>query len=286
MKHLFIFILSAFGLACSLHAKVIEEYVLEPAILEVEYERVRVTDTLLVETDFKTDYLTLMAGKTISAFYSASLKTNDSLCIRSVDYLTALMEDRASFGAVSALEREVVYRNHPAGKITIHDQFSLCNWVYVEDWVKPEWEVTDSTTNIGGYECLLAISHYRGRVWYAWFTPEIPISEGPWKLCGLPGLILEAFDEKRHYHYTATTIKLNPGRSVEFFNYRDRLKTNRRAALKEKRRFLQENLKNLLLSSGALSSSDPDKMKLEIVDKSKPLPHKNYDFEETDYPHE
>ena len=56
-------------LAHNLQAKiVIDERKLEPAIIEVLYKRIKVTDTLLVDTDFKTDYLTLMAGKNSSAF--------------------------------------------------------------------------------------------------------------------------------------------------------------------------------------------------------------------------
>ena len=65
-------------LATSLQAKiVIDERKIEPAIIEVLYKRIKVTDTLLVDTDFKTDFLTLRAGKNTSAFYQANLKTHD-----------------------------------------------------------------------------------------------------------------------------------------------------------------------------------------------------------------
>ena len=66
-------------LAMNLQAKiVIDERKIEPAIIEVLYKRIKVMDTLLVDTDFKTDFLTLMAGKNSSAFYQANLKTYDS----------------------------------------------------------------------------------------------------------------------------------------------------------------------------------------------------------------
>ena len=44
----------------------------------------------------------------------------------------------------------------------------------------------------------------------AWYTPEIPRSEGPWKLQGLPGLILKASDSRQHYTFVCTGI----GRSL------------------------------------------------------------------------
>ena len=61
------------------------------------------------------------------------------------------------FRTISELEREAIFRNYPQGKITNHTRHSLCNWIYEEDMEKPIWEITDSISNIGGYECLLAI---------------------------------------------------------------------------------------------------------------------------------
>ena len=273
-------------LAPSLQAKiVIDERKIEPAIIEVLYKRIKATDTLLVNTDFKTDYLTLMAGKNSSAFYQANKKTYDSIATRNFDYVMATWNDKEARQRMTSYEVETLFKNFPKGKVTNHTRHSLCSWTYEEDWEKPTWEITDSTSTIGGYECMLAVSDYRGRRWYAWFTPEIAISEGPWKLCGLPGLILEARDERNHYRYSAMTIKLNPNRDVEYFNYSDRLKTDRITSLKAHRKHLQENVKNMILSSGAYGL-DPKKIKPDKEDKSKPQPHKNYDFEETDYPHE
>ena len=273
-------------LAHNLQAKiVIDERKLEPALVEVLYKRIKVTDTLLVDTDFKTDYLTLMAGKNSSAFYQANLKTHDSISNRNFDYVMATFKDKDAFKRTSEYEVEVLFKNFPKGKVTNHTRHSLISWIYEEEWEKPVWEITDSTSTIGGYECMLAVSNYRGRRWYAWFTPEIAISEGPWKLCGLPGLILEAHDEKNHYQYSAMTIKLNPNRDVEYFNYSDRWKTDRITSLKARRKYLQENAKNMILAAGTYGL-DPKKIKPDKEDKSKPRPHKNYDFEETDYPHE
>ena len=53
----------------------------------------------------------------------------------------------------------------------------------------------------------LATSDFRGRRWTARFATDIPVSDGPWKLGGLPGLILEAYDKGHQYTFTAVGLE-------------------------------------------------------------------------------
>ncbi len=67
---------------------------------------------------------------------------------------------------------------------------------------KIKWKIdNESTKKIGIYLAYKAIARFRGRDYVAWFTKEIPVSIGPWKLSGLPGLILEAYDEERMVYF-------------------------------------------------------------------------------------
>lgn len=81
-------------------------------------------------------------------------------------------------------------------------EFYLLNNIYDTFYIIPEeipaidWELLEEQKEIGGYACQRARGYFAGRTYYAWFTMEIPFSIGPWKLHGLPGLILEAADEK------------------------------------------------------------------------------------------
>jgi hypothetical protein len=75
----------------------------------------------------------------------------------------------------------------------------LSSYRYRESIEKPQWQLSEDTCTFLSYKCYKAITRFRGRDWTVWFTMEIPIDAGPWKLCGLPGLIVKASDSREHY---------------------------------------------------------------------------------------
>lgn len=72
------------------------------------------------------------------------------------------------------------------------------------------WTLDKDTSRVLGYPVQHAWTWYGGRIWHAWFTPEIPFSEGPYKFMGLPGLILRLYDSRRQYIFEAIAIE-KPG---------------------------------------------------------------------------
>lgn len=73
-----------------------------------------------------------------------------------------------------------------------------------DNWVDIHWQIKDKYKTILGYKAQKAVGTFRGRTWTAWFCNDIPLPFGPGKLHGLPGVILQASDER--YSYEATNI--------------------------------------------------------------------------------
>lgn len=69
-----------------------------------------------------------------------------------------------------------------------------------------DWEIKEDTMRIGNHFCQRAITKYGGRVWHAWFTTDIPISDGPYKFNGLPGLIIKIHTPEHYWEFNLVSI--------------------------------------------------------------------------------
>lgn len=66
-------------------------------------------------------------------------------------------------------------------------------YLYFEEMLpEMKWEISSDTTTILDYVCMKATTSFRGRTYDVWFTLDIPVNDGPWKLYGLPGMIMKA----------------------------------------------------------------------------------------------
>lgn len=81
------------------------------------------------------------------------------------------------------------------------------NFMYKEEVPKIDWQIGSETKKISSYTCVKATTKFRGRIYEAWFSPEIPIPNGPWKFGGLPGLILYITDSKDEYRFECIGIE-------------------------------------------------------------------------------
>jgi len=181
----------------------------QSALLEVRYRRTEVYDTLRRDSLFFMDEMMLRIGQDMSLFCSVKRFQSDSLSRVNSDAYWSLMKFEIEkknpnvFATLGGHKRSYLYKYYSGNKIVEEDYFDMTPWRSSEEWEKPVWEIADETKTILGYECTKAETDFRGRKWIAWFTPDIPLQEGPWKLCGLPGLILEANDADNDYIFEA-----------------------------------------------------------------------------------
>lgn len=88
-----------------------------------------------------------------------------------------------------------VWINYPEGKITTKEEIFPHVYKATSNKTSIQWTLDDYTEEEAGYECKTARGNLNGKTWKVWYSEEIPSSAGPWKLCGLPGLIVKAIDE-------------------------------------------------------------------------------------------
>lgn len=223
----------------------VERSKLANSTLECTYDYNYVTDTL-DRTKTKSDVMILQTGGAVSKFYSYTTFRVDSLVATAVS-ADAIM---ANIGNYVGGERWSVYKNHSTGKISTTDKIGM-DYYLVEEPLEPQaWRITGETRTIQGYACQRADCDYRGRRWVAWFTPEIPISEGPWKLSGLPGLILEAADSRGDHSFSLSGLRRVDDGSVSWPKHQY-MKANRRDYLRTARKFI-ENPMGMVARSGAI----------------------------------
>ncbi|WP_194851925.1 GLPGLI family protein [Nonlabens antarcticus] len=72
-----------------------------------------------------------------------------------------------------------------------------------------DWKIRTEFKQIGDYKCQVATLNFRGRDFTAFFTDQIPVSYGPFKFMGLPGLILELSTESSDSYHTWIAKKIS-----------------------------------------------------------------------------
>jgi len=101
----------------------------------------------------------------------------------------------------------VLYKNHPTGKISTLDIMYPDEYIYEENKIAPIWKLKKGSLTVCGYECKKATTSLGGKVWTVWYAPALNNCEGPWKLFGLPGLILKAEDHSKTHQFEITSIR-------------------------------------------------------------------------------
>jgi GLPGLI family protein len=196
-----VFTFSSEGGAAALSPEIVKRKIIDNTYLECQYSYSHVPDTS-GRNKTLTDRMILQIGSKVTKFYSYTSYYVDSLVkISTPDQIMSNIEKYKSG------ENSVIYTGYPEGKITFTDKISKERYLYEETKADFQWKILSDTKELLGYNCIKATCNFRGRNYIVWFTPDIPVSSGPWKFSGLPGLILEARDDHNEYSYALVGIK-------------------------------------------------------------------------------
>lgn len=232
--------------------KVFRKDTIDQAVFKVQYEVDGCLDTSSKERFNET--MMLEVGKQSSKFYSYTKYVSDSVHAADIANRVSqeiMIEHLKQYGQSKLNEQ--TYKKYPAGKVTTLDEIagdiSRLRCEEVEE--RPQWKLSNDTLTILSYICHKAECNFKGRNWTAWFTTEIPSSEGPWKLYGLPGLILKAEDGDKDYLFTCTGIEQCHTYRPILFDGKDYEPVNRKAYNKIHERYFTD-------PSGYIASSAPN----------------------------
>ncbi len=179
---------------------------IDHSTMRCQYRQTIVNDPRNPEKSTRENIMLLQIGKDVSRYSDIKKIMGDSLMLA----LEKQGADNNIIRKLLPLERgrssEVILKNYPKGKITFTN-YLMASYLYEEVYKAPNWKLGRDTTPILGYPCRLATTSFRGRNYRAWFAPDIPVDDGPWKLRGLPGLILKATDDKNEVSFECISIE-------------------------------------------------------------------------------
>lgn len=152
-----------------------------------------------------------------SVFLSSPALHNDSL-LKSMETLP--YNNSGIFNIKSTLIKThfqtIITKNYRNKSVKVYDTIFTLKGNYLFD-EKLNWEIKDSSAKIGEYNCILAQVFYAGRNYEAWFTDEIPISDGPYFFFGLPGLIVDVSDARKNYHFKLLSFEKDYSKKIDNF---------------------------------------------------------------------
>lgn len=150
------------------------------------------------------DEMILQIGRRYSKYYSPLLHAADSAMQaggRQTGFISKLFAN-----ANPVFINDCFYTDLATGDLTFVCRFATEDFEYTETPSPIDWRICQESMVICGYICHKATGSFRGRSYEVWYTEDIPVSAGPWKLRGLPGTILLASDSDSLCRFEAVSV--------------------------------------------------------------------------------
>ncbi len=207
MQNLLILLALSFSLTGFAQLRFNYEYsAIEPTELIVTYKQNYLRDTTNPDFIRNADML-LFLGKSKSLFISKENYIADTIMrhiTNDEEFRAFLLDPNKPFPQFSYR----IFKNFPEGQLTFIEHTLDGTFKFEEDLNLFDWQICGDTATISGYKAQKATCNFGGRSWIAWFSPEIPYNDGPYKFNGLPGLVVKVHDTRNHYVFELLFIRI------------------------------------------------------------------------------
>ena len=176
---------------------------LDQELLRVEYTSLEV-DPAFLEGRSEGQWV-LQVGGHCSRFVTLARFKGDSLFAADQSRFTRINLRTRKVRPITL--QEAYYVDRSTRKLCLTGRLIGDDYLYEEELPSISWRIQDSVKTICGLPCRQAEGDFRGRRYTVFFAEDIPVSYGPWKLQGLPGLILEAYDSEGRIRFVAESIR-------------------------------------------------------------------------------
>ena len=250
-----------------------ENKVIDKLKYTITYRTKSVRDTTKLDSvgrySYENEDMQLEVGEKVSYFYSTTYRAYIENLRKSLDGNNIQIETSSPARGNLSMD---FYRNYPTGKSTYLDKVIREKFRITEPLEQPQWDIiADSTKQILNYDCQMARCKFKGRTWTAWFAADIPLDNGPWKLCGLPGLILRAYDSKQQYIFDCVGMK--QAKEDENITYNSDFDKYATSSMKEFVDYQRKAVPEDILATQGIKIEVPEEMKAELMKKlAKPQP--------------
>lgn len=164
--------------------------------LRVDYEYQVIPRT----SPFNIQYGSKLIASENESLYEIDLKREDSTL--------TIMSPAGSYRMIKPKSNSFYYKNFKTNVLINKERVLTKKFVVVDNLDIFNWEIKSERKTILGYKCQKATTHFRGYDYTVYFAPEIPVNDGPWKMNGLPGLILLAEKDDGSFRLEAKAIKI------------------------------------------------------------------------------
>lgn len=190
------------------------------------------------------DLMDLQLGRKYNTFFSRNLRDLDiqnTKELKTTIQFQTVPENYVGFDLLV---------NHSDSTTIVNNRIPFTSQVieYTENTPVQSWQYIPEDTTVMGYHCHAAKCKFGGREWKVYYTNDIPLPYGPWKLNGVKGLILKAEDTEHNFVFEAEGLTQKP---QPIIRYEWNRKTMNKKAWQEFERGIYQNAGAFVRNTGA-----------------------------------